>query len=128
MVDSKKYEEWFKMAQKDMKGAKILYEHKGDNGIICFHCQQAIEKHLKGFLIKVTGELLEGHNLVKLCRKAAVYEKSLDRFLRDVAFVNAFYIETRYPADDPLEISRQDAEDCIKIAEEIIKKIEGLVK
>lgn len=49
MVDSKRYEEWFKMAKKDLNGARILYEHGGDNGIVCFHCQQAIEKYLKGF-------------------------------------------------------------------------------
>ncbi len=77
MVDAKKYEEWFKIALKDMRSVEILHEHDADNEIICFHCQQAIEKYLKGFLIKATGQLQEGHSLVKLCKKVMVYHRPL---------------------------------------------------
>ncbi|MBM7582781.1 HEPN domain-containing protein [Caldicoprobacter guelmensis] len=83
-----KYKEWFEMAKKDIRSTEILYEHDGDNGIICFHCQQAIEKYLKGFLIYAAGELLEGHNLVRLCKKAMAYNKDLGEFIKDMAFVN----------------------------------------
>lgn len=71
MVDSKRHKEWFAMAEKELKSAKILFEHDADYGIVCFHCQQTIEKYLKGYLILQTGELTEGHSLVKLCKKAA---------------------------------------------------------
>jgi len=43
LVDTKNLNEWFDMAHKDIKGAKILYEHDADYEIVCFHCQQAIE-------------------------------------------------------------------------------------
>ncbi len=114
MVDSVKYKDWFEMAKKDIKSAEILFQHEADNGIICFHSQQAIEKYLKGFLIKTTGELQEGHSLVKLCKKAVAYDKVLNDFIKDMAFVNTYYIETRYPAEDPLIVSKEDAEECIK--------------
>lgn len=97
-----------------------MYEHDVDNGIVCFHCQQAIEKYLKGFLTITTGELQEGHNLVKLCKKAIAYDKALGEFIKDMAFVNTYYIETRYPAEDPLLINKEDAEECIKIAMKVI--------
>ena len=29
MVDSKSYEDWIKMAKKDLRGARILHEAKG---------------------------------------------------------------------------------------------------
>ena len=45
MVDTKRYKEWLTMAEKDLKSAKILFEHDADYGIVCFHCQQAIEKY-----------------------------------------------------------------------------------
>lgn len=61
MVDSKRYKEWFAIAEKDLKSAKILFEHDVDYGIVCFHCQQAIEKYLKGYLILKSGELIEGN-------------------------------------------------------------------
>jgi len=45
VVDTKRYKEWLTMAEKDLKSAKILFEHDADYGIVCFHCQQAIEKY-----------------------------------------------------------------------------------
>ena len=48
MVDLKRYKDWLDIAEKDLKSARILVEHDADNGIACFHCQQAIEKCFKG--------------------------------------------------------------------------------
>ncbi len=111
------------MAQKDIKSARILFEHEADNEIICFHCQQAIEKYLKGYLICITGELQEGHSLVKLCKRIMKYDKTFNIFLKDMAFVNTFYIETRYPAEDPLNVSNEDTEECFKIVEILVEKV-----
>ena len=127
MVDSNKYNEWFVMAQKDLRSAKILFDHDADNEIVCFHCQQTSEKYLKGYLIAVTGELQEGHNLLKLCKKAMLHDKNFNVFLKDLAFVNAFYIETRYPALDPLIVSREDTEECFRIVERVLAKINELI-
>lgn len=127
MVDTIKYNEWFIMAQKDIKSAKILFEHDADNEMVCFHCQQAIEKYLKGYLIFKIGELQEGHSLVKLCKKAMVYDKIFSKYLKDLAFVNTFYIETRYPAVDPLVVSDEDTIECIDIVAEITKDINSLI-
>lgn len=73
MVDTVKYNEWLKKAKIDFNSAEILYKYEGENGIICFHLQQAVEKYLKGYLICKTGFLQEGHNLRKLCVKAREY-------------------------------------------------------
>ncbi|GAB6153651.1 hypothetical protein JCM17380_24010 [Desulfosporosinus burensis] len=127
MVDSDKYNEWFVMAQKDLRSAKILFDHDADNEIICFHCQQTLEKYLKGYLIFVTGELQEGHNLLKLCKKALLYDNKFTEFLKDMAFVNAFYIETRYPAIDPLIVSQEDTEECLRIVDRVLARINNLV-
>ena len=126
-MDSVKFNEWFAMAQKDIKSAKILFEHDADNEIVCFHCQQAIEKYLKGYLICVRGELQEGHNLLKLCKKAMLHDNTFGVFLKDMAFVNSFYIETRYPAVDPLIVSEEDTEECFRILDRIVGRINELV-
>ncbi len=97
MADTVKYNEWFVMAEKDLKSAKILFEHDADNEIVCFHCQQAIEKYPKGYLIYMT--------------KAMIQNKIFGEFLKDTAFVNTYCIETRYPAVDPLIVSRDDEEN-----------------
>ncbi len=127
MTDSTKHKEWFEMGKKDLKSAEILHKYEADNGIVCFHCQQAIEKYLKGFLINATGELQEGHNLVKLSKKAMTFDQSLSEFIKDMAFVNTYYIETRYPAEDALLVSKEDAEECIRIAKKTMDRIEEIL-
>jgi len=126
-VDTDKYNEWFIMAQKDLRSAKILFDHDADNEIVCFHCQQTLEKYLKGYLIAVTGELQEGHNLLKLCKKGMQHDNEFNQFLKDMAFVNAFYIETRYPALDPLVVSKEDTEECFRIVDRVLARIKELI-
>ena len=43
--------------------------------------------------------------------------------MRDCAFVNQFYVETRYPADLPETIEDDEASDCIDIAAAVIEYI-----
>ena len=127
MADTLRHREWIEMARKDMQGAEILFEHDADNGIICFHCQQAIEKSLKGYLISVTGVLQDGHSLVKLCKNAATQNSLFSGLLKDMAFVSTYYIETRYPAEDPLLVSKEDAAECMAISKKMIRMIEDIL-
>lgn len=128
MADTLRHREWLEMAKKDIQGAEILFEHDADNGIVCFHCQQAIEKSLKGFLILVTGVLQDGHSLVKLCKKSASHNSLFSDILKDMAFVNTYYIETRYPAEDPLLVSKEDAAECMAISKKVVGMIDEIIK
>ena len=71
---------------------------------------------LKGWLLKTTGELLDGHSLVFLCRKATAAGAPLKGKLRDCAYVNQFYIETHYPSDSYIPVSEEEARDCMDAA------------
>ena len=42
-------QEWFERAGHDIDTSTQVYSYKGWNDIICFHCQQAVEKYLMGF-------------------------------------------------------------------------------
>lgn len=123
MVDSKRYLDWITHAQKDLNGAKILLEHGADNSLVCFHCQQAIEKYLKGFLLKHDNILNEGHGLVKLGKLCEKQDSSFKTIMKDLALVNEYYIETRYPADEPLVVSDEDTQECMVITEKVIRFI-----
>lgn len=48
-------------------------------------------------------------------------------FLKDCAYVNQYYIETRYPTDFPLEVSEEEASECYAIAKRIIDYISTIV-
>ena len=89
------------------------------NDLVAFHCQQAIEKALKGFILYHIHELEEGHSLSFLCKKALNIDLKFKACLENCAFVNQYYIETRYPADNPLIVSDDETERCIQTAENI---------
>jgi len=64
MVDSKHYLDWLAMAKKDYRAAQILFEHEADNSMVCFHCQQAIEKYFNGYLLKKMAYSLKATGLL----------------------------------------------------------------
>jgi HEPN domain-containing protein len=43
--------EWFVKAKADLDFAKLGFKETKHYGQICFLCQQAVEKYLKGFLV-----------------------------------------------------------------------------
>lgn len=116
-------QKWRENAERHLKSAKILMESNDVNDIVAFHCQQAIEKTFKGFLVAKRGMVVEGHSLLKLYREAKSDFLSMTELAKECAFVNQYYIETRYPSDDPLEVTQEDAADCIRIAQTIMDEI-----
>jgi len=123
MVDSLRHNEWLEKAGRDLKSAKVLKQNDCGNDAVAFHCQQAIEKALKGYLLKQTGQVAEGHSLIYFCKEASGFYMEFKKWLKDCAFVNQYYIETRYPADVPLIVSDDEADECISIAEAIYKLV-----
>ena len=122
-MDSRRYRDWFDKAKTDLRGAQILFEAEAGNSHVAFHCQQAIEKMLKGFVLKHTKELLEGHSLVFLIRRASRIDEEMRKFTKDCAFVNQFYIETRYPADGPDEVDEYEVNECLQTAIDVLSYI-----
>ena len=121
MADSKRYHDWYDKARHDLDGARILLKEGALYDLAAFHCQQSIEKALKGWLLQKTGRLYDGHSLVFLSREARRRGAPLDPLMHDCAYVNQFYIETRYPADVPEALEREDAQEFCRIAEEVLE-------
>jgi hypothetical protein len=70
MVDYPLIHEWFRKADSDYDTARhmLLEYYPMQIEIICFHCQQAVEKWLKGYLIySVVDEPPKIHELNRLC-------------------------------------------------------------
>jgi HEPN domain-containing protein len=44
-------EEWIERGKQDLNAAKILFSKKKYLDLVLFHIHQAVEKHIKGFLI-----------------------------------------------------------------------------
>lgn len=121
MVDTLRYKDWIEKAERDIKSAKVLKEHNCGNDVVAFHCQQSVEKSLKAYLMSKGEGIVSGHSLIYLCKLSEKHNSEFKKYIKDCGFLNQYYIETRYPADNPLIISDYEAEECIDIAEKVCK-------
>lgn len=89
-------ESWLNKAGHDLLSAQRLLEIEPmilDNA--CFHCQQAIEKCLKAFLIYNGRDIERTHNIIFLLSECA----NLDPIFASVdpMDINAYAVQGRYP-------------------------------
>ncbi len=121
--DSVYYYKWLEKALSDLQTARLIKTYDGDYYAVAFHCQQAIEKALKGWLLFKSGRHYDGHNLTYLCRQAAQLDSNFTEYLDESAALNSYYIETRYPTDLPFEITEQEILTVLRMAEDIFAYI-----
>jgi HEPN domain-containing protein len=121
--DSVYYYKWLEKALSDLQTARLIKTYDGDYYAVAFHCQQAIEKALKGWLLFKSGRHYDGHNLTYLCRQAAQLDSNFQEYLDESAALNNYYIETRYPTDLPFVITEQEIISVLRMAEDVFAYI-----
>jgi len=119
----KQAEDWITLADKDLYAAEIMSnEDFSLTNIVAFHCQQAIEKYLKAFLIENNVPLIRTHDLVRL--------NGMIKDIRDLGIdeeklivINEVYSDSRYPGELGLmpdgTLSDSQAKKFIEYAKEI---------
>jgi HEPN domain-containing protein len=113
---------WFRKAENDLLSARNNLAAKiVPTDAVCFHCQQAAEKFLKGFLAwhgKPFGKTHDLESLVTVC--AQVIPDLLD-LRNDANMLTDFAVEVRYP-DVPEEPTLPEAKEALRRAKNIRKK------
>jgi len=110
---------WLAKAYEDFRAAKsllLLPEDEIPTGVVCFHCQQFVEKALKAFLIHHAVEFGRWHNLTMLKKLCA--EKDSDFEKLEIDELSIYAVEVRYP-DEFFIPSLEEAKNCFQIAEAV---------
>ena len=111
-------EQWIEKANEDIKVLSILI-HREDaeemTSTIGFHCQQAIEKLLKSFLIYHKTDFRKTHDLNELRDKCG----DLDPDFKDIEFA----VDYRYPDDSYIP----DTEE-VKSNQDLVLRIKKIVE
>jgi len=95
----KPVDEWIFFAESDLAAVEMLITHEHPlTNIIAFHCQQAIEKYFKAYLIGNGIPIIKTHDLIKLNN---MIKEVKDLYIDEnkIVIVNEVYSETRYPGD-----------------------------
>ena len=99
-METKTVLEWFYFADADYDSALILNDaYRKHNEIICFHCQQAVEKYLKGFLCYNGVIPSKIHILETLCALCSEFDSSFNDIAKDCAYLSPFAVHARYPLE-----------------------------
>ena len=116
--------EWLEKASQDLGVAGfLLAEGTSFFSAIGFHAQQAVEKYLKGFLVRHQVEFRKTHDLAVLLDLVASVDENLAYTLSNVTALNPFGVEARYPGDMPL-VTRDEALEAVSL----VRKTEGAIK
>jgi HEPN domain-containing protein len=113
---------WLNRARRDLRSAKALID-VGEYGDALFHCQQAAEKALKGFLAYHQTPFGKTHVLRKLGEQCLAIDNSLGTVLALVDKLTDFAWIFRYP-DAPYEPDAAEAADGFQRAEAAVREIE----
>ncbi|HTE86438.1 MAG TPA: HEPN domain-containing protein [Dehalococcoidia bacterium] len=58
--------EWLEIAERDLRGAMLIRQSPGLFDLAAFHCHQAAEKALKGYLTQHDSPFRRTHDLTEL--------------------------------------------------------------
>lgn len=89
-------EKWLSFAKDDIRTAEIILP-EGIFNMVCFHCQQAVEKSLKAFLRHRSKKIPYIHILEELCERCMEIDPAFSQIMDDCIALDIFYQPTRYP-------------------------------
>ena len=100
--------DWCFLAERDLSVADYLAINMQPvpTEIIAFHCQQAVEKYLKGVLVIFNEEPPYIHDLDRLCSMLEKYRQSFNSISLLCTTINYFSVQPRY--DRGLSLSEAD--------------------
>jgi HEPN domain-containing protein len=111
--------DWFDIADTELSSAEYLtnMRHPSPDAVICYLCQQAAEKYLKGFLVVHNMEPPKIHNLLDLLRICEPLHTNFSSLSAKCAFLNPYGVIPRYPNE--LQITDADTKIALQYAKEI---------
>ena len=111
--------QWIEKGDHDLGTAKVTYIHIPEYlDTVTFHCQQAVEKYLKAYLIFQSTPFKFSHDLVYLLDIITIKDADFKRLYDTVSELQGYAIEIRYP-NETIFLSNEKVEKALVIAKNI---------
>ena len=118
---------WIDKAEKDLLSAK--HELSFPDAVtetVCFHCQQAVEKYLKAYLVFLGISFTKTHEIGELITKCEEKDNEIAVLKEEADELTDYAVVVRYPDDwfvPDLEEAKGAFEIANKIREFVLNKI-----
>jgi HEPN domain-containing protein len=111
--------QWITKGDHDLGTAKITYMHIPEYlDTVTFHCQQAVEKYLKAYLIFQSTPYRFSHDLIYLLDLITQKDSDFDVYYDIVSELQGYAIEIRYP-NETIYLSKEKVENAMIVAKNI---------
>lgn len=111
--------EWLQKAKNDLLSAQILMKHEPPVlDTASFHCQQAVEKVLKAFLVWKGVSFEKVHSLTYFLDLCEAQEPRFGSLRERAEALAPYAVEIRYPGK-VMEVSRKEAQEVLATAEAV---------
>ena len=111
---------WIRFAAEDLAVANAIFSDKHlPARVVCFHCQQSVEKSLKAILVRAGISFPRTHDL-NLLHLLLPDDSRVKSASLDLSALTVFAAEARYPGDFP-DVANADAQHAINIAKQILE-------
>jgi HEPN domain-containing protein len=110
--------EWLRLADNDLMTARAMEEHRPKPlEIICFHCQQAVEKYLKSYLTSHDISPPKIHDLLELCNRCSEFDSEFSHIADRCKKLTLYAVHTRYPNE--AYVDEAMAKEALEYAQQI---------
>ena len=124
----KVFNSWIECADEDLELARRELNYIDEEILIksvCFHCQQAVEKYLKAFLIFNKRNFRKTHDLDELKELCLEIHSGFDNF--EVGVLTLYAVEGRYPNYFIIP-TLKEAKESFKLASQVREFIFKTIK
>ena len=122
-----KYKEYIKLAEADLKTAKLILETGTDElmqNIAAYHTQQAVEKIMKGLLVKAGGYAGISHNITELSKDMDELDVSYPKWIHDKDdSISSWATTIRYNAS-----FKSDHDEILEVINDTKEWIESIIE
>jgi HEPN domain-containing protein len=92
--------------------------------MVCFHCQQAVEKYLKWFLVLHDIDPPKIHNLIELEKLCEVIDHQFSMLYEKCGILTGYGVISRYPSD--MKIGKIEAKSLGYGGISLISRMSGI--
>ncbi len=109
---------WLQKADHDRIGAEAALERDTPvTDVAAFHCQQAVEKLLKGYLVYKERDFERTHDLVELLEWCAQFDADFASLQEQVRPLTPYAVRFRYPG--PADPSADEVRQALAVVREV---------
>ena len=108
---------WFAKAESDLANARAVLATPGPYDTACFHCQQAVEKCMKGLLSARGQSFPFTHDLRRLASLCDAIDPSLNLSVEEVVALTEYAVRLRY--DNDFWPTREEGAAALTVAERV---------